>query len=134
MGLDMYLQGEKFLWGDWETPTNDRVEDGKRISAIHVDLGYWRKHPNLHGFIVATFANGVDECQRINLSVDHLKTILAAVKDPKSLPQTEGFFFGESDGSQEEIEKDVKIIEEAIAWAETKEERVSRQVYYRASW
>jgi hypothetical protein len=27
------------------------------------EVGYWRKHPDLHGYIVETFADGVDACQ-----------------------------------------------------------------------
>ena len=131
MGLDMYLRGEKFFWTDWSNPENNRKEDGLKVANLTIELGYWRKHPNLHGYIVQTFAEGKDECQRIDLSVDQLKQIIQAVKD-KKLPATTGFFFGESDGS--EVPEDIKILEAAIAWAETKENDVSRDVFYRASW
>jgi hypothetical protein len=30
-----------------------------RDSRESEDLGYWRKHPNLHGYIINTFAEGV---------------------------------------------------------------------------
>lgn len=59
MGLDMYLSGRKYLrYG------NDQIEDGFRVEEKIVRLGYWRKHPNLHGYIVKTFADDVDECQQ----------------------------------------------------------------------
>ena len=45
-----------------------------------LSLGYWRKHPDLHGFIVKTFANGKDECQRIDLTGEDLIKIIEAVK------------------------------------------------------
>lgn len=28
MGLDMYLNGNKYLMTDWQTPANNRTEDG----------------------------------------------------------------------------------------------------------
>lgn len=132
MGLDMYLRGEKFFWTNWRTPENNRMEDGLKVSTLIVELGYWRKHPNLHGFIVSTYANE-DNCERIDLTEDQLREIIATVKD-KKLPKTSGFFFGASSGSDEEVAEDVAILEKAIAWAETKEEGVSRGVFYRASW
>lgn len=71
MGLDMFLRA-----------------GGKEI-------GYWRKHPNLHGYIVNTFANGVDECQPIPLSLSDVNDILHAIENDL-LPHTVGFFFGTS--------------------------------------
>jgi hypothetical protein len=54
MGLDMYLKGEKLVMNT----SLDLREDGFRLSSKTLDLGYWRKHPNLHGYIVQTFADG----------------------------------------------------------------------------
>ena len=131
MGLDMYLTGEKFFWTDWEHPEKNRTENGLKISTLDVELGYWRKHPNLHGYIVQAFADGKDECQRIELSAEQIEKIVMAVQ-AKNLPHTEGFFFGASDGS--ESEKDVAVLRKAIEWVNVKEKGVSRTVYYRASW
>lgn len=50
----------------------------------------------------------------------------------KSLPATSGFFFGQSDGSEDE--ESIKILEKAIAWLEHEEQGVYRSVYYEASW
>jgi hypothetical protein len=97
-------------------------------------LGYWRKHPNLHGYIVQTFAGGKDECQNIDLGVpDHIRTIIAAVK-AQQLPHTTGFFFGGSDPSPERMEEDIAIFERAVAWLQTDEPGIFRSVTYRASW
>jgi hypothetical protein len=133
MGLDMYLKGNKFFWTDWQNTENNRMEDGFKISDLNLLLGYWRKHPNLHGYIVQTLANGLDECQEISLDVDQLKNIIQAVKE-KRLPATTGFFFGTSELSEAEIADDVKQLEAAIAWLEMKEPRVSRSIFYQASW
>ena len=74
MGLDMYLTGEKFVM------SLKLQEDGFRLRSKTLELGYWRKHPNLHGYIVQTFAGGKDECQTIDLGPDHIRTLIAAVK------------------------------------------------------
>jgi len=115
MGLDMYLRGEKYLHRNFANPEQQRTEDGFRITNLQLDLGYWRKHPNLHGYIVKTFAGGKDECQKIELDADQLRQIIAAVK-AKELPTTEGFFFGVSDDSDEQVAEDVKIFEAALNW------------------
>lgn len=126
MGLDMFLIGEKMNWGEPD------FEDGFKVTAKQLELGYWRKHPNLHGFIVNTFADGVDECQKINLTVEDLKTILTAVKN-NALPHTEGFFFGSSRESDKELS--IEILEQAIAWAEDRSDgNVYKSVSYQASW
>jgi hypothetical protein len=122
----MYLTGEKFIMN------GNLEEDGFRLRSKTVDLGYWRKHPNLHGYIVQTFAGGEDECQTIHLS-DHIRTIIAAIHG-RELPDTTGFFFGASDSSQEQIDHDIAIFERALAWVETDEPGILRSVRYRASW
>lgn len=127
----MYLQGKKFLFTDWENPENNLHEDGFRVREKTLELGYWRKHPNLHGYIVNTFNEGDDNCEPIDLSVEDLQKIIAAIK-AKELPETTGFFFGASDGSEDE--ESIETLEKALAWLETKESRVSRSVEYRASW
>jgi hypothetical protein len=121
MGLDMYLNGEKYIWTDWEHPSKNPMEDGFKLKTKTLELGYWRKHPNLHGYIVNTFAGGKDECQEIPLDVDNLKQLLKDVKaDWQSLP--------------EDKEPTIKIIEGAIKWLGTEEKGVARSVTYRASW
>ncbi len=115
MGLDMYLRGKTFLWRDWRNDENNERRDSFRVTDVTIDLGYWRKHPDLHGYIVRTFAGGVDECQEIPLSADDLRKIIAAIK-AKQLPHTEGFFFGASDGSEDA--ESIEIFERALAWLE----------------
>ena len=157
MGLDMYLNGHKWLPRNWDDPKSDRREDGRRVREVIVELGYWRKHPDLHGYIVNTFADGRDECQNIELGADQIRKVIAAVKSGK-LPHTAGPFFGTSDGS--ERNDDVRIFEDALAWVEgaepppaptsvthlekatlmqfefstTRLPRETRYVVYRASW
>jgi hypothetical protein len=130
MGLDMYLTGKKFL------PSHDRMEDGFRISEVSLEIGCWWKHPNLHGFIVQTFAGGKDDCTEIDLSVDDLQKILDA-SEADQLPATEGFFFGVS--RPEDKAETKKILTAAIEWLKnTKKDKNGttpwKSVEYRASW
>jgi hypothetical protein len=128
MGLDMYLKGAKFFTSfDGKRPK----EDGFEVSQHELELGYWRKHPNLHGYIVQTFADGKDECQDIDLSDKDIETIIQAITEA-NLPHTTGFFFGESDGS--ETEEDLRIFNAALAWLKSKEQHAWKSVKYRASW
>lgn len=161
MGLDMYLTGRKFFW--YATGRQDgRKEDGLNVKSLDVELGYWRKHPNLHGYIVNTFADGVDNCQEIELSADNLRQIIAAVK-ADDLPHTEGFFFGSSLGDKQEFDDTLKQLTKALDWlqagddwpiheepmdgpgftalaikpkaeAERKPQNITRSVHYLASW
>lgn len=139
MGLDMYLRGEKFFWTDWANPDNNRMEDGFKVTSLEIELGYWRKHPNLHGYIVNTFGGCVDECQDIRLTKEQLEQTILTCK-VAGLPTTEGFFFGKSPTLEdrkafnEQIAEDVEILQKAIAWLETVEKNVSREVIYKASW
>jgi hypothetical protein len=126
MGLDMYLFGEE------HADYSKRFEDGHagKITLAHTtyQLGYWRKHPNLHGYIVNTFADGVDECQRISLGVEDLRAIIEATKN-HSLPDTKGCFFGAS--RTEDDADTIRIIERAIGWLHDGQRR---SIYYEASW
>lgn len=110
MGLDMFLC----------------IDDG----VGEQEIGYWRKHPNLHGFIVNEFADGVDECQKIYLTRADLRRILDAVKED-ALPHTDGFFFGAS--RPEHKEQTIEILERAIDFLKKPHPRDAR-VYYQASW
>lgn len=158
MGLDMYLEGKTYLWTDWDDPAKNETRDGFRVKEITIELGYWRKHPDLHGYIVQTFAEGRDECQEIELSSEDLIRTIAAIKD-RQLPKTGGFFFGASDGSEDK--ETIETLQRAIKWLEgvpvhkvikkeaplgagmvaheidieaVKNTKESRSVVYRASW
>ncbi len=109
MGLDMYVYRE------------DDAEDAAPVC-------YWRKHPNLHGFIVQTFAAGVDECQQIYLDDAKVEAILKATLEDK-LPVTQGFFFGVSQPSDK-----LDTIKQLGALIETMRKNPTAKFYYRSSW
>jgi hypothetical protein len=131
MGLDMYLEGEKYFWTDWKNPQNVLREDGYEIKSRTLRLGYWRKHPDLHGYIVNTFAGGVDNCEAIALEDTAIEKIIDAVARD-DLPHTEGFFFGATDGTEKD--ETLLILNAALAWLRAEDAGAFRSVYYRASW
>lgn len=128
MGLDMYLTGEKYYRNRSDAPV---LRDGFPLRTETLDLGYWRKHPNLHGYIVQTCAADLDECQEIRLDGLAIEEIITAV-ETDSLPETTGFFFGKSDPSDKA--PTLEILKAALAWLQTDEPQVIRTVIYRASW
>lgn len=135
MGLDMSLYGEIHNFGIGD---DKPMLDGYPLAKQTVELSYWRKHPNLHGFIVQEFADGVDECQRIELDDDDLVKIIEAIKDNK-LPFTEGFFFGRSTmygepEYEEQRDYDIGIFEKAREWLAVHKDKEFRNVVYQASW
>lgn len=136
MGLDMYLTGEKYLYNDWEQPDNNLQHDGYRVQTVKLELGYWRKHPNLHGYIVREFGGGVDNCQPISLTEKCLQRVITAV-ERGDLPATNGFFFGSSDwwSSPERVEETTRMLMGALRWlVNQKPGKDAREVIYQASW
>ena len=129
MGLDMYLTGESF---------NASCGERKRPQ---LDLGYWRKHRMLHGYIVQNFADGVDDCRRIELEEEDLSQIeIALLKwadNYAALPKTEGFFFGDDEGDEyyrKRAKEDAGMFREARRWLQKKQDDVWKSVEYEASW
>ena len=81
------------------------------------ELHYWRKHPDLHGWMEALyFVKGgrADSfnCVAVRLTSDDLDLLEDVVKR-NELPPTEGFFFGQTTG--EEREDDLAFIAKARA-------------------
>lgn len=99
MGLDMYLfRKEKPKEKEIAAPF-DHAEVDNQLEEI----GYWRKHPDLHRlieqFYIDAGGTGDFNCVRCLLSREHLEEILERTKT-NTLPANEGgFFFGQSDYS-----------------------------------
>tara|TARA_R100000234_G_scaffold101176_2_gene70196 strand:+ start:4808 stop:5227 length:420 start_codon:yes stop_codon:yes gene_type:complete len=139
MGLDMYLEGERYHSkynknGEVKRP---RCGDYPVKQSI-LDMGYWRKHPDLHGYIVNTYADGVDECQEILLNSEALEDIACAIEDNRLAHGTSGFFFGNSDdyNNSEDRKENAEIFRKAKDWLDSFQdtERWNVSVKYQASW
>lgn len=123
MGLDMYAYKTK---AKPETET-----DFSTINFNEQEIHYWRKHPNLHGWMENLYYNkgGKSDsfnCVNVELNFDDLKALYEDIKT-NNLPQTGGFFFGQTDGS--ETEDDLKFVEEALKAIEEGD-----TVYYTSWW
>ena len=95
MGLDMYA----YTLADAPARPVD-FRETETAGEIH----YWRKHPNLHGWMEELYRDkgGVAEpfnCVPVTLDADDLDRLEIDIKAGR-LPHTTGFFFGESDGTE----------------------------------
>lgn len=105
MGLDMFAFTMK------AQPASDVDFDVEPHQALH----YWRKHPDLHGWMHRLYREkgGTDadfNCVPLRLTSDDLNRLADAIC-ARRLPRTSGFFFGESDGT--ELEDDMQFIAKA---------------------
>ncbi|WP_169546474.1 phosphoglycerate kinase [Sneathiella aquimaris] len=105
MGLDMYAM----------TMENAPETAVDFEASGSVEFFYWRKHPNLHGWMETLYRekDGKAEtfnCVNVALSSDDLDRLEADIKSG-SLPHTSGFFFGASDGS--EVQDDLDFVAKA---------------------
>lgn len=89
MGLDQYAnarRGEAIVDDEGYTYYEDSME-----------LAYWRKHPNLQGFMQELYyekgGEGEFNCVDVELTLEDLDS-LEATLDNEALPETVGFFFG----------------------------------------
>lgn len=116
MGLDMYLF--------------------KRINVnpdpVDEEIGYWRKQPNLHGFIANEFSGGSTNVEEIHLNQDKLEKIIKAVEGDV-LPETQGFFFGTHDHGDEMKKYTIKVFREAQEFLKQNRDN-NVEVFYYAWW
>lgn len=115
MGLDQYAKVRR---------PGEKEEESAEIA-------YWRKHPNLQGWMHNLWASrgGVGEfnCKEVQLTEKDIQDLEDAVLD-NNLPSTKGFFFGpESD--EEYKQKDMKFIGEAKIALKS-----GLEVYYSSWW
>ena len=82
-----------------------------------MELAYWRKHPNLQGFMEELYrekgGEGEFNCEDVELTLDDLDA-LEQTLDDEALPETVGFFFGEN-SDDHYAEADREFIREARA-------------------
>ena len=106
MGLDQYAKARK----------GEPVEkDGALEYPEQRELAYWRKHPNLEGWMSNLYSekSGTDEfnCQEVELTLEDLDELEKAINS-KELPETGGFFFGD-DSDEYYKENDLEFIRDA---------------------
>ena len=125
MGLDMYALATK------AKPETDVDFSTKNFEQD--ELQYWRKHPNLHGWMQNLYDAKGGTSDTFNgdcvvLDSEDLDNLEDDIK-AGNLPDTSGFFFGESSNGDEENENDLLFVtkaREAISEGKT--------VYYTSWW
>ena len=140
MGLDMYAyvaakagqQDEFYEGAEYDKDTNQMVNPAVNKPR---QIAYWRKHPNLHGWMERLWDakgdhgrtgqdfNGVE----LELTYEDLDELEYAIQNDR-LPATSGFFFG--DGADDYYKpSDLKFVQEARA-----EMFLGLKVFYNSSW
>ena len=131
MGLDMYAyvakkkdeMKEYYESYDYETDSGPVTKPR--------EIAYWRKHPNLHGWMHKLWNekghSGDFNGDELELTAEDLDRLEFAVEHGK-LPATSGFFFG-NDADNHYRADDLKFIQDARA-----ELIVGMKVFYNSSW
>lgn len=106
MGLDQYANARR----------GEPVEkDGRLEYPEQVELAYWRKHPNLQGWMENLYQSkgGTEDfnCVEVELTLEDLDLLEKAVTETE-LPETGGFFFG-SNSDDTYRDQDLEFIESA---------------------
>ena len=111
MGLDQYMKVER----------DGLLSEHSQGVGDSEEVFYWRKHPNLHGFFEQCWLalpenagkTGVDfNCVDLYMTeeiLDKLEAWLHPTRATGSLPETDGFFVGKSDGYYDD--QDRKMLE-----------------------
>ena len=142
MGLDMYAYvaardgQQKEFWadGEFDPETGNYVND--KVTKP-IEIAYWRKHPNLHGWMEELWRskgcpmaddedsmfNGVE----LELTWEDIDMLEEDIEQG-ALPGTSGFFFGDP-ADDYYREDDLKFIQEARAQL-----FLGLRVFYNSSW
>ena len=119
MGLDMYLEARKFVSGYSFEPIDsqnayenilasvdlsrtDLSPEASPFIYLSINVAYWRKVNAVHSWFVNNVQDGVDECQKAEVSREQLQELIDTCKQVRDdhdkaeelLPVGEGFFFG----------------------------------------
>ena len=138
MGLDMYAYvaaraGQQDEYneqeGDWDLETREWVTKG--LVPKPRKLAYWRKHPNLHGWMHSLWESkgnsGDFNGDELELTWEDIDELERAVQSG-NLPATGGFFFGRN-ADEEYQAQDLAFIKNARA-----ELFLGLKVFYNSSW
>ena len=136
MGLDMYAyvaakagaQAEYDKGMAWDKEKGAIVDPSVTEPR---EIAYWRKHPNLHGWMFNLWQSKGNEGDfngdELELTWDDLDQLEQDIRN-KNLPSTTGFFFG-NDADNHYREHDLKFVREAKA-----EAFLGLRVFYNSSW
>ena len=107
MGLDQYAFARKgepiettedYTYQDFDGNTHTEQRTSIEYEESK-EIAYWRKHPNLQGWMEQLWRDKGNEgefnCVDVELTLEDLD-VLEQTLDGKALPETQGFFFGDN--------------------------------------
>ena len=137
MGLDMYAYAAAKAGAKNEYYEQVYEKGNKDFQDPTVELAYWRKHPNLHGWMEQLWRRKGNNIQpsddpmfngiELELTWEDLDALEQDIRTGQ-LPHTRGFFFGEN-SDEYYREQDLKFIKAARAEIFT-----GLKVFYNSSW
>ena len=131
MGLDMYayVADKQGQMRDYYESYDYETDSGPVVKPR--EIAYWRKHPNLHGWMHRLWNekghSGDFNGDELELTIEDLDRLEFVVEKGK-LPGTSGFFFG-NDADDHYKADDLKFIKLARA-----ELAAGNLVFYNSSW
>lgn len=154
MGLDMYLNGKRYMSKYFNKEDGQRSEDVAKmfpeleafkgrgespVKEITIEAGYWRKANQIHGWFVKNCQDGTDDCGNYHVDreqLTELKELCQRVLDFRHLanellPIRQGFFFGNDEYNEyyfQDLEQTVEIIDQCLGLPE------SWDFEYHSSW
>lgn len=131
MGLDMRAYvGTAGQYDAYWAQHGEEVAEDQKVSKPR-EIAYWRKHPNLHGWMQRLWESQGNEGEfngdELELTWQDLDELEQAVIH-RQLPATGGFFFGENSDEHYQSQ-DLEFIKEARA-----ELFLGLKVFYNSSW
>lgn len=144
MGLDMYLNAERYFWYNEEEPKHAVQavlgEAPGKVKSVRCEALYWRKANEIHQWFVDHVQNGKDERQESYVSREQLQELLSTIEQvlenrelaPELLPTASGFFFGSTE-YDEGYWEDLTDTKEKLTALLSKDWK-GWEFYYRASW
>jgi hypothetical protein len=142
MGLDMYAYSSARAGQYTEFWQSAELQDDKEFTSTvvsrPVEIAYWRKHPNLHGWMERLWyhrcresGQNIDEDSFNGIELELTREDLDNLEHDVTnnlLPGTTGFFFG-SDSDDYYREKDLAFVRRARA-----DLFLGLRVFYNSSW
>ena len=119
MGLDQYAYKTKVKLSkdvDFGEELNKAAET-EFPDGAYDEFNYWRKHPNLQGWMQKLYEkkggqNPDFNCSPVALTQEDIDNLAQDIID-NNLPQTSGFFFGESIRDREQEKHDLEFCKQA---------------------
>jgi hypothetical protein len=112
MGLDQFAYKTKVKPGK----SVDFQDEVYKDEVEHEEIHYWRKHPNIHGFMEELYREKGGEsefnCRPVELTQEDIDRLAESILG-EELPETSGFFFGQSYGNEEEENDDLEFCKKA---------------------